>query len=80
MVKLTIDDGKTVYEPCVEDGVIWETERKGVPGKLTFNVLQDSLLKIEEGNAVRFKKDDKNIFYGYIFTLSRNKEDRKAHV
>ena len=75
MVKLTIDDGKTVYEPCVEDGVIWETERKGVPGKLTFNVLQDSLLKIEEGNAVRFKKDDKNIFYGYIFTLSRNKDE-----
>lgn len=75
MLKLTIDDGKNIYEPCIEDGVIWETERKGVPGKLTFNVLQDSILKIEEGNAVRFKEDDKNIFYGYIFTLSRNKDE-----
>lgn len=75
MLKLTIDDGKNIYEPCIEDGIIWETERKGVPGKLTFNVLQDSILKIEEGNAVRFKEDDKNIFYGYIFTLSRNKDE-----
>ena len=74
MVELIIQNGNNIYIPCVEDSITWETERKGTPGKLTFNVVQDALLKIEEGNAVRVKKDGQNVFYGFIFTLSRNKD------
>lgn len=73
--ELTIINGSNKYFPCVEDGITWETERKGIPGKLTFNVVQDELLKIEEGNEVRFKKDNNNVFRGFIFTLGRNKDE-----
>jgi hypothetical protein len=61
-------------EPVVEEGITWETTRKGVPGKLTFSVLKDEALKFEEGNAIRFKKDGKNIFYGFVFTKKRSKD------
>lgn len=47
---------------------------KGVHGKLTFKVLQDNLLHVTEGNAVRFKYKNNNIFYGFIFTKKRDKE------
>lgn len=75
MLELTINNNKTMYIPCVEDGVTWETERKSVPGKLTFNVVQDSILNIANGNSVRLKKDGQNVFYGFIFTLKRNKDN-----
>ena len=35
MMQLLIQNGNTIYEPVVGDGVVWSTEQKGVPGKLT---------------------------------------------
>lgn len=72
--ELLIQNGEKVFIPVVQDGVDWSTERVGSPGKLTFKVLFDDALDIEEGNAVRFKKDDANIFYGFIFSKKRDKE------
>lgn len=61
-------------EPAVEEGIVWETTRKGVPGKLTFKVVSDEALTFQEGNAVRLRKDGQNIFYGFIFTKKRSKD------
>lgn len=61
-------------EPAVEDGIVWETSRKGSPGKLTFSVVKDQALQFEEGNAVRFKKDGQNVFFGFVFTQKRSKD------
>ena len=61
-------------EPAVEDGIVWETSRKGSPGKLTFSVVKDQALQFEEGNAVRFKKDGQNVFFGFVFTKKRSKD------
>lgn len=61
-------------EPAVKEGIVWETSRKGVPGKLTFKVVNDDLLTFQEGNAVRFRKDGQNVFYGFIFTKKRAKD------
>lgn len=72
-VELLIQDGKKIYAPVVEEGITWQTERQGAPGQLTFNVLQDSDLKITEGDAVRLKVDGKNLFYGFIFKKSSDK-------
>lgn len=58
-------------EPAVEEGIVWETARKGVPGKLTFKVVSDVALTFQEGNAVRFRKDGQNVFYGFVFTKKR---------
>lgn len=61
-------------EPAVEDGIVWETSRKGSPGKLSFSVVKDQALQFEEGNAVRFKKDGQNVFFGFVFTKKRSKD------
>ncbi len=68
-----MNDG-TVYEPAVEESISWSSERKGSPSKLTFKVIYDSALNIEEGNPVILKVDNKDVFYGYIFKKSRDKE------
>src|SRR5690606_15578637 len=40
--------------------------------KLEFSYIDDDLI-IKNGNIVRFKYDDANIFYGYVFKVSGNK-------
>lgn len=72
--ELIIQNDSDIYLPLVEDSIVWKTERKGVPGQLDFKVLDDGNLKIEEGNAVSFKVDGEKVFYGFIFTLKRDKE------
>lgn len=67
---LIISKGR-VFECAIQEPVIWETHRKGVPGKLTFNVLKDELLGFYEGDPVRFDYDGKKIFFGFVFTKKR---------
>lgn len=73
-IELIITNGSKAYKPVVEEGIEWTTERTGVPGKLTFNILKDDAINFQEGNAVRFKADGKNIFFGYVFSKKRNKD------
>lgn len=76
-----ISNGYEIMTPIVEDGVKWETERQGSPGKLTFKVYKEknSDLNFQEGDTVALKYHDdtdgwKTIFNGYIFTKKRNKD------
>ena len=73
-MELLLEHNKKIYIPVVEEGIEWSTERVGVPGKLTFKIHNDNVLKITEGDVIRFKWDDKNIFYGFIFSIKRDKE------
>lgn len=73
-VELLIQNKNQVFSPITEDGISWSTDRKGVPGQLTFNVLTDSILDITEGNAVRLKVDGVGVFYGFIF-IKKTKKD-----
>jgi len=72
-VELLIENGSTLYAPVVKDEIHWITERKGSPGKITFSVIRDSGLRIEEGNPVTLKVNGKQIFYGFLFKQSRDK-------
>lgn len=65
---------KDVFAPVLAGSITWETERKGQPGKLTFTMLWDSILKIEEGNAVRLDVDGTPIFFGFLFERSWTKD------
>jgi hypothetical protein len=71
---ISTDDNK-LYQPSVLDGVKWDTQRKGYPGKLTFSIVNDGVANFQEGNHVRFKTDNTNVFYGFIFKKERNKEN-----
>lgn len=74
MYELYITHKGRVQKPIVEGDVIWETARMGQPGKLTFNVINDDELDFQEGNPVIFKANGINIFFGFVFTKNRDKE------
>lgn len=72
-LKLQIENGGVLYEPAVEDGMVWETVRKGSPGKLTFSVIKDGALSFTEGSGVRLVVDGAKLFKGFVFTKGRGK-------
>lgn len=76
-VTLIIADKKgKPYAPVVLDEITWKTERKGSPGTLDFKILKDKEADtFAEGNHVRLEVDKKKVFYGFIFTIKRDKED-----
>lgn len=73
--ELIVKNGDTLYSPAVLENIKWSSERCGSPSKLTFKVVKDDVLNIQEGNSVRFKWNGNNIFYGFIFSKKRDKED-----
>lgn len=58
------ESGTKVYQPVVQEGIEWSTERKNTPGKLVFKVLYDNILDFSEGSPVRMKVDGDNVFFG----------------
>ena len=68
------EDGNTVYQPAVESGIEWTTERRSTPGKLTFNVVKDDIINFSEGSAVRLKVDGNKVFFGWVFKKKRDKD------
>lgn len=73
--------GYELITPVVEDGVKWETDRQGSPGKLTFKVFSDKNkeLNFQEGDTVALKYQSGSggsvlVFNGYIFTKKRKKD------
>lgn len=72
---LGIKTQKGAVAPTVLEDVIWETERKGVPGKLSFKCLFDENNIFEEGDLVTVRYKGNKIFYGFIFSLSRDKNN-----
>lgn len=75
-IDLYIQNGETVYAPVVEGNIRWDLQRKGQPGKLSFTMLTDSKLAVEEGNAVRLDVNGKPVFFGFLFVRSWSKEKR----
>jgi hypothetical protein len=74
-MQLHIEHNMKRYYPAVLDEVKWTTERKGAPGILNFTVVKDEKLAFSEGDLVRFQYDQDNVFYGFIFTKKRTKEN-----
>lgn len=73
-VTLGIQNGKIMYYPAVKEGVCWDLERQGAPGKLSFTAIDDGALDITEGNPVSLRIDGEGVFYGYVFTRKRGKD------
>ena len=73
-VELLIQNGNKVYSPIVQENITWDTERKGSPGKLTFTVIKDENINFTEGNPVRLVVDGVKLFYGFVFSKKRDKQ------
>lgn len=65
----------TIFRPAVQDGVQWSTGRTGTPGRLSFSVFKDNVISFKEGDAVLFKVAGDGVFYGYVFTKQRSKNE-----
>ena len=63
------------YIPVVQDGITIEYHRKGQPGKMTFKVVQDELLDIQEGYRVKVQRSDTGIFFGFVFARKLDKDN-----
>lgn len=72
-VELLIQNGDRLYQPVVEEGIQWTTERYGSPSILKFTVVKDGVISFQEGDPVRLKVDDQEVFYGFVFTKKRSK-------
>lgn len=72
-VELLILHNSKLYQPIVEDGIQWTTERVGSPSILKFTVIKDETIAFQEGDPVRLKVKGKNVFYGFVFSKKRNK-------
>ena len=70
--EIMIQNRQTVMLPVLEGDITVEWERRGHPGVMKFNVVNDEALSFSEGDAVRLRVNGKNMFYGYVFTKSRN--------
>ena len=67
------ESGTKMFQPVVQEGVEWTTQRRGTPGKLTFSILNDGSANFSEGAAVRLRVDGKNVFFGFVFVQKRDK-------
>lgn len=70
---ITEPSGGKACIPAVVEGIEWSTERRSAPGKLSFKVIDDNMLKLREGAAVSLRADGKPVFFGFVFTLRRDK-------
>lgn len=62
------------FVPAVLDGAAWELHRKGAPGKFTFKVVHDDVLKMEYGDTIDVLWDGTQFFHGFIFEKKRNRD------
>lgn len=69
------ETGSKLFQPVVEEGIEWSTDRRSTPGKLSFKILKDDILEFTEGSPVRMKFDGQNVFSGFAFTQSRDKQN-----
>ena len=72
VAQIIIQHGDRLYYPAVEDGVSLEWTRKGSPGKLRFSIVQDDVIRFQEGDAVRLAVNGTNVFYGFVFEKSHS--------
>lgn len=73
--RLQITNKDQLYIAEVLDDVSLTRESDGVPAKLTFSVVNDSVLDFTEGNTVDFYVNDVNVFHGYVFEKERDKKN-----
>lgn len=72
--ELLIQNGSDIYQPAIEGEIKWDTERKGQPGKLSFSIVNDGVINLQEGNPVSFKYYGVKVFYGFVFKKERDKD------
>ncbi len=72
-IELLISGVKGVFMPAV-CGEIRLTSEKWGAGYLEFSVLKEGTIDFKEGDCVSLRVNNKDMFYGYVFTKKRTKK------
>lgn len=72
--ELFIHHGNELVFPVIKDEITLTRERQGTPETLSFTVVKDEVLNFTEGDAVSFKVDGQKVFFGFVFTKKRDKD------
>lgn len=75
---LEFENRGKIYRPNILEGVQWETEISGSPGKLTCEIMTDHV--IDPGNVIRLYDDVFSYFYGYVFTTEHDPNAHKVKI
>jgi len=82
MYEVLLDDKRgNVWDISnIVTGITWKTSRIGSPGSLDFTLIkgaiyQDVSFKVNNGDIVRFRYNDRNVFYGYVFSIDGGKDE-----
>lgn len=78
MINIIVQNKSTIYYPVLKEGVEITWERQGAPGRLKFSCVVDDVLNITEGNPVKVAVDGTDVFYGFIFSISRKGSNPKV--
>lgn len=79
--ELFIKHGEYLMFPPIVDGVTIDWQRKGQPGKMSFECIKTDALKFTEGDACRFSVDGKPLFYGFVFEKAvSGSSDRRIKI
>ncbi len=70
--EIFFENEKGVYQPVLCDEIILSFSRRNSPSSLEFTCIRDENLLITEGDAVSFKFNGNNMFYGYVFQRSES--------
>ncbi|WP_278558899.1 XkdQ/YqbQ family protein [Acidaminococcus intestini] len=63
------------FVPSVLDDLKLELHRKGAPGKMTFKVVRDEILKMGYGDTIDCTWKGTHFFHGFIFEKRKDKDD-----
>lgn len=82
MYEVLLDDknGNVWDITNIVTGITWKTSRIGSPGSLDFTLIkgsayQDVSFKVNNGDIVRFRYNDQNVFYGYVFSIDGGRDE-----
>lgn len=82
MYEVLLDDkqGNVWDISGIVTGITWKTSRLGSPGSLDFTLIkgaiyQDISFKVNNGDIIRFRYNDQNVFYGYVFSIDGGKDE-----
>ena len=68
---ITVQTREYLYMPLIAEEIILEFSRAGAPGKLTFQVVRDSVISFHEGDNVVLRLGPQVLFFGFVFTKRR---------
>jgi hypothetical protein len=71
-MELLITNGSQIHAPVVLDGMTLERERMQA-AKLAFTVVKEGALDFTEGNPVALRIGGVGVFYGFVFSKTRDK-------